>query len=158
MSAMTAKQTRSTVTPCLRYRDAPRAIEWLCETFGFEKQLVVPGQYGEIRHAQLTFGNGMIMLGSTAVQNDYGKLIKQPEDIGGMQTQTISLSVNDAAEIYQRVKRAGVEIILDLVEAPYGGRGFTCRDLEGHVWSIGEYDPWAELPKHMQDHDQVQGG
>jgi len=58
-----AKNTRSTVIPCLRYRDAPAAIEWLCQTFGFEKQLVVPNGDGAIAHAQLTFGNGMIMLG-----------------------------------------------------------------------------------------------
>ena len=25
----------------------------------------------------------------------------------------------------------------------YGGRGYTCRDLEGHLWSFGSYDPWA---------------
>jgi uncharacterized glyoxalase superfamily protein PhnB len=38
--------TRSTVTPCLQYRDAPAAIEWLCRTFGFEKQLVATGGAG----------------------------------------------------------------------------------------------------------------
>ncbi|MGH9198706.1 MAG: VOC family protein, partial [Acidimicrobiia bacterium] len=32
----------SIAASCLRYRDAPKAIEWLCRTFGFEKQLVVP--------------------------------------------------------------------------------------------------------------------
>jgi uncharacterized glyoxalase superfamily protein PhnB len=48
----------------MRYRDAPAAIEWLAKAFGFEKHLVVPGENGTIEHAQLTFGNGMIMLGS----------------------------------------------------------------------------------------------
>lgn len=38
MSEMSgAKNTRATVIPCLRYRDAPAAIEWLCQAFGFEK-------------------------------------------------------------------------------------------------------------------------
>ena len=59
-----AKNTTSTIIPCLRYRDAPAAIEWLCKVFGFEKNLVCPGEGGTIMHAQLTFGNGMIMLGS----------------------------------------------------------------------------------------------
>jgi uncharacterized glyoxalase superfamily protein PhnB len=128
--------------PCLRYRDAQRAIAWLCENFGFEEHLVVPGQFGDIVHAQLSFGNGMIMLGSHAQPTDYGKLVKLPEEIGGFQTQTAYLVVDDAQAVYERVRRAGAEIVLDLVEADYGGRGFTCRDLEGHVWSIGEYDPW----------------
>jgi len=34
--------------------------------------------------------------------------------------------------------------VLDIVNQDYGGRGYTCRDLEGHVWSFGTYDPWAE--------------
>jgi uncharacterized glyoxalase superfamily protein PhnB len=44
----------------LRYRNAPAAIDWLCQVFGFEKQLVVPDDDGTILHAQLGFGNGMI--------------------------------------------------------------------------------------------------
>ena len=34
----------STVIPALRYRDAPRAVDWLCEAFGFERHLVVEGE------------------------------------------------------------------------------------------------------------------
>jgi uncharacterized glyoxalase superfamily protein PhnB len=52
-----ATNTGATIIPCLRYRDAPKAIEWLCRTFGFEKQLVVPNADGTIAHAQLSFGN-----------------------------------------------------------------------------------------------------
>jgi len=25
----------------------------------------------------------------------------------------------------------------------FGGRGFTCRDPEGHLWTLGTYDPWV---------------
>ncbi len=64
-----AKNTKATVIPVLRYRDAPAAIEWLCQTFGFEKHLVVPNEDGSVAHAQLSFGNGMIMLASV-LQND----------------------------------------------------------------------------------------
>lgn len=49
-----AKNTRVTVIPCLRYRDAPAAIEWLCNTFGFEKQLVVPGELRHLRSVVMT--------------------------------------------------------------------------------------------------------
>lgn len=72
-----AKDTRVTVIPCLRYRDAPAAIEWLCRVLGFEKQLVVPNPDGTIAHAQLSFGNGMIMLGSV-LDTEFGRLMKQP--------------------------------------------------------------------------------
>ena len=137
-----AKDTKATVIPCLRYRNAPAAIEWLCQNFGFEKLLVVPNEDGTIAHAQLSFGNGMIMLGSV-VESDFGRLMKQPDEIGGAETQSAYLVVSDADVIYERAKAAGAEIVIEIKDEDYGGRGFSCRDLEGRLWSIGTYDPWA---------------
>lgn len=134
------KQTLCNVIPCMRYRDAPAAIEWLCDTFGFETQLVVPNEDGTIAHAQLAFGNGMIMLGS-AFDTEYGRLLKQPSEIGGFVTQSAYLVVNNADLVYGRVLEGGGKILLDIKDEDYGGRGFTCRDPEGHIWSIGTYDP-----------------
>ena len=71
----------------MRYKNAPTVIDWLRKAFGFEKLLVVPGDNGTIAHAQLTFGNGMIMLGSD-LDNKFGKLQKPPHDVGGVGTQT----------------------------------------------------------------------
>ena len=143
MSA-TPKNTKANVIPCLRYRDAPAAIDWLCDNFGFERQLVVPGENNTITHAQLSFGNGMVMLGSAVrLDNEYGKLMTQPDDIGGAQTQTICVVVADADAVYERVKRVGAHIVMDIKDEDYGGRGFTCRDIENHVWSFGTYDPFA---------------
>jgi uncharacterized glyoxalase superfamily protein PhnB len=134
----------STVIPCLRYRDAPRAIDWLCQVFGFTPQLVVSGANGDIAHAQLGSRTGMIMLGSASNEGAYGPLVVQPEDIGGAQTQTTYLVVEDADTVYERITAAGGAIVIDIVDEEYGGRGFTCRDLEGHIWSIGTYDPWQQ--------------
>lgn len=134
------KQTLCTVVPCMRYRDAPAAIEWLGSTFGFETQLVVPNDDGTIAHAQLSFGNSMIMLGSV-FDTEYGRLMKQPSEIGGFVTQSTYLVVNNADLVYGRALEAGAKILLDIKDEEYGGRGFTCRDPEGHVWSIGTYDP-----------------
>lgn len=134
------KQTLCTVVPCMRYRDAPAAIEWLGSTFGFETQLVVSNDDGTIAHAQLSFGNSMIMLGSV-FDTEYGRLMKQPSEIGGFVTQSTYLVVNNADLVYGRALEAGAKILLDIKDEEYGGRGFTCRDPEGHVWSIGTYDP-----------------
>jgi len=138
-----AKNTKATVIPTLRYRNAPAAIEWLCQTFGFEKQLVVPSEDGAIAHAQLSFGNGMIMLGSVLEkETEFGRLIKQPDEIGGFETQSAYVVVSDADEIYRRAKAGGAEIVIEIKNEDYGGRAFSCRDLEGHLWNIGSYDPW----------------
>jgi uncharacterized glyoxalase superfamily protein PhnB len=138
-----AKSTRASVIPVLRYRDAPAAIEWLCQTFGFEKHLVVPNEDGTIAHAQLSFGNGMVMLGSVLKdETEFGRLMKQPDEIGGAGTQAAYVVVNDADAVYAQAKAAGAKIVIEIKDEDYGGRSFSCYDLEGHLWSFGTYDPW----------------
>lgn len=134
------KATLCNVVPCMRYRDAPAAIDWLCSTFGFIATLVVPNDDGTIAHAQLGFGSSMVMLGSI-FDTEYGRLMKQPAELGHFVTQSTYLVVNDADAVYDRAREAKAEILLDIKDEEYGGRGFTCRDPEGHVWSIGTYDP-----------------
>ena len=138
-----AKAVRATVIPCLRYRDAPAAIEWLCSTFGFKKHLVVPNDDGTIAHAQLAFGNGMVMLGSvTHEATEFGRLVKQPDEVGGTSTQSVYLIVKDADAVYASAKAGGARIAMAIRDEDYGGRGFSCYDLDGHLWSFGTYDPW----------------
>ena len=131
----------ATIIPSLRYRNATAAIEWLGRVFGLKKNLVVPDDSGGIAHAQLSFGDGMMMLGSVR-DNEWGRFIRQPDEIGGAATQSVYLVVPDADVIYERAKNAGAEILIPVRNEEYGGRSFSCRDLEGHLWTIGTYDPW----------------
>jgi uncharacterized glyoxalase superfamily protein PhnB len=132
----------SIAIPCLRYRDTPAAIDWLCEVFGFACQVAVPGIDGAIAHAPLTLGDGMIMLGSVSDEGEYGKVLVQPDEIKGRQTQTVYLQVNDADRVCERARNAGAIILQEPSDTEFGSRGFMCRDLEGHVWNVGTYDPW----------------
>ncbi len=135
----------STAISALLYRDAPAAIDWLCEVFGFARRMVCEGDKpGVIAHAELTLGGrGMIMLGSTGKGGEYEKHIKQPDEIGGVETQSQYLVVPDADVVYGRAKEAGAEIVIDIRDEDYGGRGFSCKDPEGHLWYVGTYDPWS---------------
>ena len=74
--------SRSTVIPGHRYRNAPAAIDWLCQVFGFERHAVYEGENGTIAHAELTLGNGMIMLG-TGKDDEFGRGFKSPQELGG---------------------------------------------------------------------------
>jgi uncharacterized glyoxalase superfamily protein PhnB len=138
-----AERTRPNIIPTLRYREAAAAIDWLCAAFGFERHLVVPGEGGTIAHAQLTCGNGMIMLGSAA-DDEFGRLQKTPVEVGGVGTQSPYVIVPDADAHYERAKAAGAVIVYDIRDEDYGGRGYSCRDPEGHLWNFGSYDPWAD--------------
>ena len=137
-----AKNCKSTVIPGLRYRNAMGMIEWLCRAFGFEKQAVYAGPDGVVMHSQLTFGNGMIMVGSVISGTPLSKLLKQPDEIGGAETQTPYLVVSDIDAIYASAKIAGAKMVIDLEEKDYGGKAFSCSDPEGHVWNVGTFDPW----------------
>jgi uncharacterized glyoxalase superfamily protein PhnB len=137
-----AKNCKSTVIPGLRYQNAPATIEWLCGTFGFEKQAVYTGPNGAVMHAQLTFGNGMIMIGSVENGTQSSSLLKQPNEIGGAETQTPCLIVSDCDALYARAKAAGAKMLIDFEEREYDGESFTCSNPEGHIWHIGTYDPW----------------
>ena len=129
------------IIPALRYQDAAAAIDWLCETFGFARHAVYPGEGGAIDHAQLTLGNGMIMLGS-ARDDEYSKTQKCPGEIGGYNTQSPYIVVADIEAHHARAEAAGAEMVIPLADTG-PGRMYTCRDPEGHLWSFGEYDPWA---------------
>ncbi len=140
-----SKHTTSNLIPCLRYRDVPTALEWLCRAFGFEQRRVIEDEQVGIIHVQLSFGSGMLMLGPADGAED-GRQVRQPDEVGGISTQGIYVIVNSADGLYNQAKAAGAEIVIELKDEDYGGRGFSCRDVEGHLWTFGTYDPWAEPP------------
>ena len=134
---------KTRIVPSLRYQDCRQAIDWLCATFGFEEQLVVPNENGGIAHARLVCGAAMIMLGDYHRDADdpFGQLHKSPLQLDGYNTASVYMIVEDVDAHYEKARAAGVEIVLDIVDE-HGGRGYTCKDLEGHLWSFGSADPW----------------
>lgn len=139
---MAGGQSGSALVSCLNYKDADAAVDWLCRAFGFTEHAVYRDDAGKVVHAELTFGNGMIMIGPDQ-KGDFGKLVMTlPERAGGRCTQTIFAVVDDADAHHARAIAAGAEIVTPLKDESYGGRGYTARDPEGHAWGFGTYDPW----------------
>ena len=135
-------ETTVTIIPTMRYDDAPRAIEWLSVAFGFEARFVVPGEGDTIAHAQLTFGNGMVMVGS-ARDDAYGQLVQPPEP-GRPCTQSPYIVVTDVDDHCRRAREHGAEIVMEPVTEPHG-RMYSCRDPQGQLWNFGDYDPWKPV-------------
>jgi uncharacterized glyoxalase superfamily protein PhnB len=134
-------EMKSTIMPALRYKDAPAMMEWLCNVLGCTKHAAYVNEDGTIAHAELALGGGMIMLGS-AKDDEHGRRFKSPHEVGGVETCSVYVVVDDADVVYARAKAAGAEIIRELQNTDYGSREFALRDLEGHSWSVGTYDPW----------------
>ena len=122
------------IFPALRYKNGAAALEWLGRAFGFEKHFVAPGAEKDgVAHAQMTLGPGMIMLGS-------GK--HEPGSPWDTVPQGVYVCVQDIDAHYARARAAGAEIVSELKNTDYGSRDYSVRDLEGHLWSFGTYDPW----------------
>ena len=132
----------STMIPSMRYKDAPRMLEWLCRAFGFERHLVVPGEHGTIAHAELTLGDGMIMLGSHR-DDEIAKLWKPAADASVL-TGSVYVVVEDCDAHHARAKAAGAELVFPLEAKEYGGKGYGARDPEGQLWYFGSFDPWPK--------------
>lgn len=129
--------------PTMQYKNAQEAIDWLSHAFGFEAHLVVEGENNTIAHAQLTYGDSMLMLSSER-ESEYGKLVKSPESLNGYNTQATYMIVDNIDDHYKKAVAAGAEILIDIRDEDYGGRGYTCKDIEGYIWNFGSYDPWSE--------------
>ena len=137
---------RHEIIPNLRYADAPRAIEFLCEAFGFERKAMYLDNDDPriVQHAQLLWQDRMIMI-STAAGTDYADAarMRTAAEAGGA-TVSLYLVVDDVDAHAARARAAGANIVMEPRDQDYGGRGYGARDPEGNAWSFGSYDPWAE--------------
>jgi uncharacterized glyoxalase superfamily protein PhnB len=137
------------IIPCLRYEDAPAAIDFLCRAFGFEKHAVYPNAADPTRidHAQLVRDGQMIMLSSVR-DSDYARNapMTTARKAGG-NTQAPYVVLDDVDGHAARARAEGADIILEPADQDYGGRNYSARDPEGNVWSFGSYDPWG-TPHH----------
>src|SRR5262245_37324793 len=118
------------------YQDPVKAIEWLCRAFGFEVRLKVEGDDGTIVHSELTFGEGMVMVGGRKAEFPYRK---SPRELGGANTQSMMLYVDDVEAHCKRARAAGAKIVAEPATHDYGedywcDRGYEAEDLEGHHW------------------------
>jgi uncharacterized glyoxalase superfamily protein PhnB len=143
------------VVPTMPYHNTVVMVDWLCDAFGFQRRLIVKGEDGTIKHAELTFGESMIMV--VPVQDTpFEKLVVHPNQLGGVETQTCYLVVTDVDAHYVKAKAQGAEIIFGVRVEDRGGRGYACRDPEGHMWMFGTYDPRRDLfPRPSVSQDRV---
>jgi uncharacterized glyoxalase superfamily protein PhnB len=142
MSAMNIPGSTVNLIPNVLYKDANAGIEWLQSVLGFTEHVVYRNADGAVEHAELLFGNGMLMVGTYGLNKQSAGWYGTPSEAGGMVTSASYLIAKDCTPIWERAQAAGAEILLPLRVMDYGGQAFTLRDPEGHVWSLGEYDPW----------------
>ncbi|RYF49747.1 MAG: glyoxalase [Cytophagaceae bacterium] len=133
----------SSIVPGLRYSDPDAAITFMKTAFGFVENAVFRDDAGKVMHAQMVLGTGMVMLGPDD-SPDMKEQFATPRKNGGVSTQAVYVVVDDADEHHRIAAAAGAKILKEVKDAEYGGRGYTCSDIDGHVWEFGTYNPWRD--------------
>jgi uncharacterized glyoxalase superfamily protein PhnB len=128
---MTAEQLAPSIYPVLRYADPATAIQFLVDAIGFSEHAVHKGPDGEIAHAELSFGNRMVMLGPRG----------GGEAVFDAGAQSIYVVAADVDAIHDRAVADGAKIVYPLTDQDYGSRDFSAKDPAGIVWSFGTYRP-----------------
>jgi uncharacterized glyoxalase superfamily protein PhnB len=129
--------------PFLRYRNLAAAISWLCTTLGFKRHLIVEDRDGGVRYAQLALYSAMIALAPGA---GFDERTVRSNEVHGPETQTSLFFVVDVDAHYEQARSLGADIVFHIADNGDGGRGYSCRDPEGNIWSFREYELWGHLP------------
>ncbi|MGP3921863.1 VOC family protein [Streptomyces sp. 8N616] len=126
---------RPTIYPTLLYEDAQAAIKLLTEAFGFKADAVYTGEDDIVAHAELSYGNGVVMLGSKGRAGVFAETMRNAGPAG------IYVAVEDVDAHHRKAASHGVEILMPPTDQDYGSRDYMARDAEGNVWSFGTYAP-----------------
>ena len=129
------------ITSGVTYRDAAPMIDWLCDAFGFAVRLKVESEPGRIKHAELTYGDGLIMVGEEEFGPDarWGVDRRSPVAIGGSNTQGLMVYVDDIDAHCARDRTGGAKVVDEIALHDYGegywaDRSYGALDPEGHLW------------------------
>ena len=122
------------VSSALCYRDPKAALVWLEAAFGFEPTMVILMPDGSLAHSQMSFGDGMIMVG-----NEWSSDHASPASIGRKNTQTVHVQLETDLDGHcEHARKAGAEILQEPETQFYGDRTYRARDPEGHIWTFGQ--------------------
>lgn len=121
--------SRPAVLPMLTYRDAPAAIAFLAEAFGFAEDYRITMPDGRIGHAELTIGGGRVSLAS--VWPELG--LAPPSELPAVHCQ-LQVEVPDVDAHHARAVAAGAAVVAAPEDQPYGARMYRAVDPEGHRW------------------------
>lgn len=117
---------RSSVIPELPYPDVAKAVEWLCDAFGFTVRVRIANH-----RAQLNVGDGTVVV------------IEQPPGPGGPEQKLggrsyVLVRVEDVHSHHSHARQRGAQILRPPNDYPYGERQYTAQDFAGHVWTFSQ--------------------
>ena len=125
---------RPAVIPSVTYLDPKRMYRWLEDAFGCEPLGIILDGDGNVVHAEVGFGTGVIMVGY-----EWADETKSPLSLGGKNTQRLHLWVDDDLDAHcERARAAGAVILAEPADQFYGDRTYRAVDPDGHIWTFAQ--------------------
>ncbi len=123
------------IVPYLLYPNGHTARGFLERAFGLTTVFALNGAEGRLLHAEMAHGNGVVMIGTSDDATTNG---------GG-----IYLVVDDVDAHHARAASEGAVIVYPPEEAELGTRRYSAKDVAGHEWTFGSYQPQTTPPEGM---------
>ncbi|MHB8417438.1 MAG: VOC family protein [Myxococcales bacterium] len=131
------------ISAAVYYEDPARAIDFLAKAFGFEVK-VRHEEGGVIVHSELALPGGLVMVGGLrSVGHPEAAWRRSPKQLGGGNTQSLFIYVDDADAHCAHARAAGAKIVSEPTTVDYGkewwsDRGYEAEDPEGHHWHFAQ--------------------
>jgi uncharacterized glyoxalase superfamily protein PhnB len=125
---------RPALVPAIFYRDPRAALKWLAEVFDFELFMLIENNDGGLVHSEMRYGDAALMVG-----NEWSADHQSQASVGGRNTQTTHIGISTDIDAHcERARKAGAVIIAEPETQFYGDRTYSCRDPEGHIWTVSK--------------------
>lgn len=128
------------VTPTVMYRDPKAAMQWLQDAFGFEVNLLLTDDDGNIAHLEMACQGAPVGIAGEWSGAVLGPAqMKSPASLGGACTQFLWIKLPDGLDAHHaRAQAAGARITQTPEDQFYGARTYRAMDPEGHVWCFSQ--------------------
>lgn len=128
--------------PNISYKNPEEALQFLKDAFGFSEHSIYRDSDNKIQHGELILGHCLIMISPADNLSEFGKHTRTPAEVGGYNTQTPYIIIEEIDSHYLKAKAANARIIIEITDKDYGGRGYSCKDTEDNIWNFGSYNPY----------------
>jgi PhnB protein len=140
------------VSPYLVVDGAAQAIDFYTQVLGAGERMRMGGPDGKIGHAELEFGDSVVMLADEYPDMGY----VGPKTVGGTPV-TIGVYVEDVDKTFDAAVKAGAKALRPVEDQFYGDRSGQIEDPFGHRWSISTHVEDVP-PDEMQKRAAAMGG
>ena len=140
------------VIPYLSVDGAGAAIDFYTAVFDATERMRMPGPDGKIGHAELEFGDAMVMLADAFP--DMGG--QTPKGLGGTPV-TVMVYVENVDAVFARAVAAGATVEREVGDQFYGDRAGQFVDPFGHKWFVATHVEDVS-PEELEQRAAAMGG